>query len=294
MSRYLDPRSDIVFKKIFAEHPHLLISFLNAVLPLPSDGPIKTIEYLYPEQAPQIPIFKRPVVDVKCTDNQGRIFVVEMQMEWMAGFMQRMLFNSSQAYIKQLVRGEDYRSLCPVYGLGIVNAVFDASESWYHHYQIVHVEQPKKQLKGLEFVFLELPKFKPSTWGEKKLAVLWLRFLSEIPDRATEVPAELLEVPEIREACALSEESAYSEAELDLYHQYWDSVSREKTLMSGSKEEGLTEGLVKGKAEGLAEGAIKLKAEKEMIAKNLLALGLEHQKIAEATRLSIQEIEKLI
>jgi hypothetical protein len=31
MSRYLDPKTDVVFKKIFGEHPHLLKSFLNAV-----------------------------------------------------------------------------------------------------------------------------------------------------------------------------------------------------------------------------------------------------------------------
>ena len=40
MSRYLDPKADVVFKKVFGEHPHLLISFLNAILPLPDDGQI--------------------------------------------------------------------------------------------------------------------------------------------------------------------------------------------------------------------------------------------------------------
>ena len=38
MSRYLDPKTDVVFKKIFGQHPSLLKSFLNAVLPLPEDG----------------------------------------------------------------------------------------------------------------------------------------------------------------------------------------------------------------------------------------------------------------
>ena len=41
MSRYLDPKTDIVFKKIFGRHPHLLKSFFNAVLPLP-EGAIVT------------------------------------------------------------------------------------------------------------------------------------------------------------------------------------------------------------------------------------------------------------
>ena len=31
MSKYLDPRSDLVFKKIFGDHPHLLKSFLKAI-----------------------------------------------------------------------------------------------------------------------------------------------------------------------------------------------------------------------------------------------------------------------
>jgi len=46
MAKYLDPKADVVFKKIFADHPHLLISFLNSVLPLPADRPIVSIEYL--------------------------------------------------------------------------------------------------------------------------------------------------------------------------------------------------------------------------------------------------------
>ncbi|MDR0687813.1 MAG: Rpn family recombination-promoting nuclease/putative transposase, partial [Prevotellaceae bacterium] len=34
MARYLDPKNDLPFKKIFGEHKNLLISFLNALLPL--------------------------------------------------------------------------------------------------------------------------------------------------------------------------------------------------------------------------------------------------------------------
>ncbi|MDR3188055.1 MAG: Rpn family recombination-promoting nuclease/putative transposase, partial [Prevotellaceae bacterium] len=34
MARYLDPKNDLTFKRIFGEHPDLLISFLNALMPL--------------------------------------------------------------------------------------------------------------------------------------------------------------------------------------------------------------------------------------------------------------------
>jgi predicted transposase/invertase (TIGR01784 family) len=75
MPRYLDPKTDVVFKKIFGQHPDLLKSFLNAVLPLPADGLIESLEYLSNEQVPAIPTFKYTVVDVLCTDQQGRIFM---------------------------------------------------------------------------------------------------------------------------------------------------------------------------------------------------------------------------
>ena len=47
--RYLDPKNDLTFKKVFGEHPHLLRSFLNAQLPLGPDQQIVSLEYLTPE-----------------------------------------------------------------------------------------------------------------------------------------------------------------------------------------------------------------------------------------------------
>ena len=31
--RYLDPKADLTFKRVFGEHPDLVISLLNALLP---------------------------------------------------------------------------------------------------------------------------------------------------------------------------------------------------------------------------------------------------------------------
>lgn len=115
MSRYLDPKADVVFKKIFGEHPKLLISFLNALLPLEEDGFIVAIHYLPVEQIPDIPEFKRTIADVKCTDARGRVFIVEMQMNWTDSFKQRLLFGASQALVKQVKKGEEYKLLQPVW-----------------------------------------------------------------------------------------------------------------------------------------------------------------------------------
>ncbi len=214
MARYLDPKTDVVFKKIFGQHPHLLKSFLNAVLPLTADSMIESLEYLLSEQVPQIPTFKYTVVDVLCRDIKGRFFIVEMQIQWTTGFMQRMLFNASTAYVRQLNAGEDYCLLQPVYGLALLGSIFDKeSADWYHHYTLVNLEKPERTIKDLQLIFVELPKFRSSTILEKKLQVLWLRFMSELNQDTRTVPEEWLSVPEIKEAVALSETAAYSPGE---------------------------------------------------------------------------------
>jgi len=114
MVRYLDPKNNLVFKKVFGEHPDLLKSFLNAMLPLPADSLIAELQYLPTEYVPEIPEFKHTIVDVRCVDTHGRSFIVEMQLQWSNHFAQRMLFNTAATYVRQLKKGEGYDSLCPV------------------------------------------------------------------------------------------------------------------------------------------------------------------------------------
>ena len=230
--KYLDPKADLTFKKVFGEHPALVKSLLNALLPFKSEEEeITSVTYLTPEMVPQTPTRKFSIVDVRCEDAQGRQFIVEMQMVWSAEFKQRVLFNASKAYVKQLNRGEDYSLLKPVYSLNLVNEVFEPElDDYYHYYHLVHEEHTDKVIDGLHLVFVELPKFTPHTFTEKKMQVLWLRYLTEIDEKTKTVPAELLANPEIAKAVSEIEESAYTEEELLGYDEFWDLVSVEKTL----------------------------------------------------------------
>ena len=230
--KYLDPKADLTFKKVFGEHPELVKSLLNALLPFKSEEEeITSVAYLTPEMVPQTPTRKYSIVDVRCEDAQGRQFIVEMQMVWSVEFKQRVLFNASKAYVKQLNRGEDYSLLKPVYSLNLVNEVFEPElDDYYHYYHLVHEEHTDKVIDGLHLVFVELPKFTPHTFTEKKMQVLWLRYLTEIDEKTKEIPAELLANPEIAKAVSEIEESAYTEEELLGYDDFWDAVSVEKTL----------------------------------------------------------------
>ena len=255
MPRYLDPKNDLPFKRIFGEHPDLLKSFLNGVMPLKKNQQIEYLEYLPAEQVPENPAKKNSIVDVRCKDNFGRQFIVEMQMVWTPSFASRLLFNTSKAYVQQLDKSENYQRLTPVYGLAILDDVFEHdTSSFYHHYLLLEEDNTKKTIEGIELVLVELPKFSPKTWADRRMGVLWLRFLREIEEHTTKVPAELRKNADIRKALKICEEGAFTEAELAAYEKYWDAVRVERTLIADSKKKGREEGEAKGMAEGEAKG----------------------------------------
>lgn len=69
--KYLNPKADLPFKRIFGEHPDLVISLLNALLPLSEDEEIKEIEYLPSDLVPDNPLRKYSIVDVRCRDRKS-------------------------------------------------------------------------------------------------------------------------------------------------------------------------------------------------------------------------------
>lgn len=67
--------------------------------------------------------------------------------------------------------------------------------------------------------FIELPKFKPESFAEKKMVALWLKILTKIDKKTHVASQELLDNPVVSQALEIVEESAYSEAEMAAYDQ---------------------------------------------------------------------------
>ena len=282
--KYLDPKTDLTFKKIFYKHPDLLISLLNALLPLSDDEQIKSIEYLPTELVPQLYLHKNSIVDVLCKDVKGRKFCVEMQMEWSKSFKQRVLFNASKIYVTQAMKKDQYSELQPVYSLNLVNDIFeyDMPDTYIHNYKIVHDKDSKKVIEGLHFTFIELPKFTPHTITEKKMTVLWLRFLTEIGTNTEQVPAELEASPEIHKALEELKVTGFTEEELRAYEKLLDNIRVERTLQQDSYEKGVAEGLEKGQTRTSLT-----------IAKKMLLAGLPDSQIMDFTGLTQEQIKKM-
>ena len=282
--KYLDPKADLTFKLVFGEHPDLVMSLLNALLPLEEDGQITNVEYWPSELVPDNPGKKDSVVDVRCTDQRGRQFIVEMQLYWNEFFQQRVLLNASKAVVRQLDKGMNYKLIQPVYCLNLVNDIgFESDpDEFYHDYAIVNVEHSDRIIEGLRFVYVELPKFKPKTIAEKKMAVLWLRFLTEINLTTENAPAELLENELTKKALSIVERSAMSEAQLNTYEKYWINLTDEEGIALARYNRGVKDGMAQGE---------QIKA--MSVARNLKLMNLSVADIAKATGLTEEEIEKV-
>ena len=299
MAKYLDPKADLTFKKVFGEHPDLVISLLNALLPFTTaEEYITSVQYLNAELVPETPLRKNSIVDVRCIDSKGRQFIVEMQMIWSPEFMQRVMFNSAKAYVRQLDRNEDFHLLEPVYSLNLVNDVFEKDvPEYYHYYRMVHEMYTDKVIDGLHLIFVELPKFRPHSMTEKKMQVLWLRYLTEIEESTRNAPQELLDNPEISKALTAVEESAYTDEQLLGYDKFWDIIRTEKTIFNSAvrrgREKGYAEGREQGRTEGLAEGRAEGERDKALaIARKMKSKGVPVEDIKEMTGLTTAEIEQ--
>ena len=298
MDHYLDPKNDLTFKHVFGEHKHLCMSLINSMLPL--EKPIVSIEYQTGELVPELAdVLRHTIVDVRCTDSDQQQFIVEMQMYWSESFKSRVLLNASKAYVMQLDKAEEFKLLKPVYALNFVNDTFEKSPEmqyeYFHHYKIVNIRNTEKQIEGLEFLFLELPKFKPLNRAEKKLHELWLRFLTEINENTEEIPQELLDNEHTREAVGYMKKSAYTKEQLAVYDKWKIAAMTERSAINDALQKGEAIGLEKGEAIGLEKGeAIGEHKKAIIIAQNLIKKGILIEDVSDITGLSKKQIEELI
>lgn len=285
MSKYLDPKADLTFKKVFGKNKRLVMSLLNALLPLSDDMKITNVEYLTPENVPENPAKKYSIVDVRCTDNFDRQFIVEMQSYWTQEFFTRTVFNATAAYSNQLPKGKAFERLKDVYALSLVNEeafCYDKDDGYIQEFYLINKKHTDDIKKNLSLIFIELPKFKPSNRAEEKMKDLWLKFLTRINEDTVDVEPDLLANEEITEALEIVETSAYTDDELAQYRKYWLDISTEKSAIQGAEKRAEQ----KGREEGLKEGIL-------LVAQNLKQMGMSVAEIIKATNLSEKEINKL-
>ncbi len=271
---FLDPKSDLAFKKLFGTtaHKNILIDFLNTILERIEGEKIIDIVLNDPYNGQETPHLKLSIVDVRCTDQKNNQYIVELQANKQNDYAARAQYYSSLALSRQLAKKEAYKKLVPVIFVGILDFILFESKDYISHHYILNTKTQTHDLKHLEFHFIELDKFNKNLEELTTLLDKWIYFfknafmLNKIPEAFNEYPA-------LKEAFTLLEQGNWSKKELEEYDAYLDYFRSSESKLESAYNDGE---INKAKT----------------IALNLLDI-LDSATIAQKTGLSIQEVEEL-
>ena len=314
MARFINPFTDVGFKRIFGQeiNKDLLIDFLNALLK--GERRVKDIRFLDKELLPEYENDRSLIYDIYCTDENGEQFIVEMQNREHVNFRERTLYYLSQAIARQGEKGTGWQfDLKAVYGVFFLNfRLGDLPQKLRTDIVLCDRDTHELFTDKMRYIFLELPLFDKEeseceTDFERWIYVLKnMETLQRLPFKARNAVFQKLE--QIVDIAALSKEDRmkYDEsikvyrdklAIMAFERQKGQAEGREEGRAEGLKEgraeglkEGRAEGLEEGRAEGLKEGHTKGKLE---VARNLKQMGMATEAIARATGLTAEAIEAL-
>ncbi|MFP3033756.1 MAG: Rpn family recombination-promoting nuclease/putative transposase [Wolbachia sp.] len=291
LSKFLDPKNDLSFKKIFGseKNKNILIHFLNDILGFSGGNEIKEIEFLSTIMDPEIASDKQSIVDVLCKDSIGHRFVIEMQLARDKGFEKRAQLYAAKAYSRQLDKSGNYIDLQKVFFIAISNCNLLPDEVDYvSTHNIRDVKTNGHYLKDFQFVFIELPKFTKSRVEQLESIVdRWLFFFKYAEETTDEDLRKIAEkAPIIKLAYDELDKFRWNEKDLIAYEERIMDLRKEEGILAQKLDDATEKGIKIGKEKGEMKAKI-------AVAKNLLKAGVSTDIIAETTGLSVDEINQL-
>lgn len=269
--QFVDPRTDFAFTLIFGNEKakEVLISFLNAVLGLEGIHAIAEVTILNPYQAPKISTLKRSFLDVKCRDNRGVEFVVEMPR---FSLKNNLMEDRGKAYVGQIPVGTDYPKLNQVIAISILDFImFKDFDHYLSCHQFRETITNNCYLDEIRHYFIELPKFTKSEAELDTTIEKWCYFLKHTGH--LEVIPEKLDRDPFRKAFALANRANMTKEEWEEYDAAGVRMQDERGKITAALQEGE-------------------KNEKLRIATAMQQKGFAKEIIAELTGLSLHEIDK--
>ena len=229
--RYIDPRTDFGFKRIFG-NSDFLISFLNGALELKDK--IVSLQYKNAEQKGRIRTDRSAFFDLHCTTGKGEYIIVEMQNMPQPYFKDRALYYVSLPIQKQAKRGKWNFRLNPVYSVNILDFKISEDSEQYHHYvQLMDRKSKSVFYDKLALVFIELPDFNKTEDELKTVYDRWLYILKHLSELHN-VPDAIRQDKMFKRLFREAEVANMNPEELDLYDQslknYWDMYTANDIL----------------------------------------------------------------
>jgi predicted transposase/invertase (TIGR01784 family) len=279
--RFLNPKTDFAFKKIFGSETSrdILLSFLNAVLNLEHPYLIKEVAILDPYLAPKITGMKDTYLDVRVKDEGGRSYIIEMQVLNVAGFEKRVLYNACKAYVNQIQKGDEYTGPCEVIAITITDFIMFAElEGVQNRFRLRAEENPEIYHSDLELIFIELPKFTKTEEELSNTYDKWLYFLKKARD-LTAIPAKLSDELAIVHAFEIANKAGLTEEELENQERREIYIQDQRGALQLAEQRGELRGEEKGRLEGKLE-----------VARNLLQKGMSREEVAQVAGVDLKDL----
>lgn len=291
ITKFLDPKNDFAFKKIFGteKNKDILIHFLNDMLTFKEKYPIEHVTFLKTVQDPETAAKKTSIVDILCRDEKGNQYIVEMQVVKEKGFEKRAQYYAAKAYVSQMVEKGKYEDLKEVIFLAITDFImFPKRKEYKSEHVILDIDTHDHHLRDFSFTFFELPKFHKNMNELTNVVEKWLYFFKHAEETSEKDLNKIIGQDEIIER-AYEELNRFSwnEAELNTYEQEqkyeWDQIA----IMDQKYDEGMEKGMEKGREEERS-------ARDMEIAKAMVLKGMDVQTIEGITGLSQKEIKSFL
>ena len=281
MKKTLSPKLDVVFQALFGEvgSERITKSFLETILN-------KKIEKI---DLSKNPILRREfkddklgVLDILAELDGKEKCNIEMQVIDSKSVIERILYYWSRLYSRQIKIGQEYSLLERTIIILITDFKIEGLEELDYHstWKIIETKGRKRILtEKLEIDIIELPKIEGKEKESGRL-LDWLYFLENPKSRR--VTEKMEESKEIKEAVEKLDSLSEDERMQRIADLREKAILDEKAIYAKGLDDGIKEGLEKGKQKEKLEIAKKLKKE-----------GMNTELIAEITGLKIEDIEEI-
>jgi predicted transposase/invertase (TIGR01784 family) len=249
---------DFAFRKIFGKPGNeiCLISLLNAVLRFPH--PVVSVEYLNPFGIKDFETDKLVCVDVKATDQRGRVLIVEIQIVVQSSFAKRAVFYACEAYTDQLRAGQGYGDLKATYSICLLMRNLWDDDQLHHQFRLVDRESGRVMEDSIEIHTVELAKYNGALSDVRSASVLeqWAYWIKNSSEHTVEELQELL--PGLEFLRATGELNAIREIteEKQMYDAREKASLDIQSNLIDARQEGIEIGELRGEQRGKLKATI--------------------------------------
>lgn len=278
MGRFIDPRVDWAFKRIFGSEDtkECLITFLNGLFE--DELVIKDVTFAKTEKLGLRPDDRGVVFDVYCVTNEGKHIIVEMQKKEQEYFADRALYYTARAIVQQGVRGIWDYHLAPVYTVCFMDFVSESPMLKFRTDLVLTDLQTRQRVSDrIRIVYLQLPLFDKHTEAEcMDIFDCWIYIMKNM-NMFEQMPFSE-KYPVFRKLAEIGDLRKLSREELELYDEDIKNMRDIYATRKFDEKRGMEKGMAK---------------EKIATAYRLLSMGLSEAQVSTATELPLEEIQKI-